>query len=271
MPVIHPTAIVDRRADLAEDVHVGPYSIIEGRVIVGAGCRIESHSVLRGHSVIGRNCKIGPAAYVGLDPQHLKFDGRETSLIIGDNVVIRENVSIHRAFTPGEEHATRVGNGCFLMATSHVGHDCRVGNDVILANGVMLGGHVTVGDRAFVGGGTAIHQFCRMGRLAIISGNEAISRDVPPFAAVKYGGMKGYNAIGCRRAGMSAHTVHALRRAFLAMHSHRMMPAVLLAIRSDECSKTAEVQELLQFIVTSKRGIQPSINSLSAMMNDSDD
>ena len=182
MAVIHPTAIVDPRAELADDVRIGPYVVIEGRVIVGAGSHIHSHSVLKGHTVLGSKCRVGPGAYVGLDPQHLKFDGSETSLIIGDDVVIRESASIHRSFKPGEEHATWIGHRCFFMATSHVAHDCRVGNDVVMANGALLGGHVTVGDRAFVGGGTGIHQFCQIGRLAMLSGNEAISRDVPPFA-----------------------------------------------------------------------------------------
>jgi UDP-N-acetylglucosamine acyltransferase len=264
--LIHSTAIVDRHAEIADDVCIDPYCIIEGRVIIGAGSHIQSHSVLRGHTVLGRNCKVGPGAYVGLDPQHLKFDGSETSLIIGDNVVIRESASIHRAFKPGPEHATRIGNNCFFMATSHVAHDCLIGNDVILANGVMLGGHVTMGDRAFIGGGTAIHQFVQVGRLVVMTGNEAISRDVPPFAAVKYGGLKGYNAVGCRRAGVPQASIHALRRVFKLLLETDTTPAAVSAIRAGGDANISEVVELLTFIASAKRGIQPSVRRFAEMI-----
>jgi len=191
MTSIHPTAIIDRRAELGEGVKVGPYVVIEGRVRVGAGCVIEAHSVLRGPSAIGARCRIGPAAYVGLDPQHLKLNANETEswLIVGDECVIREGASLHRATHEGLEHATRLGDRCFLMANSHVGHDARLGNDVVMANAVLIGGHVTVGDRTFLGGGSAIHQFCRVGRLVVIAGNESVARDIPPFAAARYGGI----------------------------------------------------------------------------------
>ncbi|HEX3356306.1 MAG TPA: acyl-ACP--UDP-N-acetylglucosamine O-acyltransferase [Tepidisphaeraceae bacterium] len=271
MSLIHPTAIIDRRAELAADVEIGPYAVIEGRVSIGKGTRIESHSILRGHTVIGAACKIGPAAHVGLDPQHLKFDGSETSLIIGDNVIIRESASIHRAFKPGQEHATRIGDRCFLMGASHVAHDCRLGDDVILANNVMLGGHVSVAERTFLGGGTGVHQFVQIGRLVIIAGNESISRDIPPFAAVRYGGMKGYNAIGCRRAGISQASIHAIRRTFHCLHTHRTIPAAVKAIEASPDAQAPEVQELLHFIATAKRGIQPSVRSLRAMTNNPDD
>jgi UDP-N-acetylglucosamine acyltransferase len=271
MPLIHPTAIIDSRAQLADNVRVDPYVVIEGRVIIGAGSYIQSHSVLRGHTVLGQNCKVGPGAYVGLDPQHLKFDGSETSLIIGDNVVIRESASIHRAFKPGEEHATRVGSNCFFMGTSHVGHDCRLGNDVVLSHGVMLGGHVTVGDRAFIGGGTAIHQFCQVGRLVITTGNEGITRDIPPFAAVKYGGLKGYNAVGCRRAGLPQASIHALRRAYRLMHEAGTTPAAVAAIKAGGDADVPEIAELLNFIAGSKRGIQPSVHRLAQMMRGTED
>ena len=162
MPLIHPSAIIDRRAELAEDVRIDAYAVIEGRVVIGTGSHIRSHSIVHGHTIMGAGCKIGPSAYVGLDPQHLKFDGTETSLIIGDNVVIRETTA-STAFKPGEEHATRIGDRCFLMGASHVAHDCRLGSDVILANNVMLGGHVTIGDRVFLGGGAGVHQFVQIG------------------------------------------------------------------------------------------------------------
>ena len=212
-----------------------------------------------------------PGAYVGLDPQHLKFDPRtETSLMIGDNVIIREGASVHRAFKPGAEHATRIGNGCFVMAASHIAHDCQLGNDVILANNVMLGGHVTIDDRAFIGGGTGIHQFCRVGRLAILAGNEAVSRDIPPFAAVRYGGLKGYNAIGCR-AQASRRPRFTPFAAFREIHSHRVISTAIKIIRNSADVSVPEVDEMLRFIASAKRGIQPSVRWLGLMMRGPED
>lgn len=187
MPRIHPTAIVDPRAELADDVQIDAYAIIEGRVIIGAGSRIFSHSVLRGHTILGAKCQVGPAAYVGLDPQHLKFDGSETSLIVGDETVIREGVSLHRAFKPGEEHATRVGQRCFLMAFSHVGHDCRVGDDVVLAHGSMLGGHAIVGDRVFLGVAPGSINSCALAgwrSSRATKGSRAMCPRFPPCATI---------------------------------------------------------------------------------------
>jgi UDP-N-acetylglucosamine acyltransferase len=267
---IHPTSVIDSRAKLAADVAVGPYVVIEGNVTIGAGTVVESHCIIRGSTNIGANCKIGPAAYVGLDPQHLGYRGEETWLTIGDNTIIRENASLHRSTHQGIERATRVGKRCFLMGSTHVGHDCQLGDDIVMANGVLLGGHVYVGDRVFLGGGAVIHQFCHIGRGAIIAGNEALTHDVPPFAAVRYGGLKGYNAIGCRRAGISRDALHAIRRAFPCLHANRTTPNAIRAIEpiARDCR---EVQEILDFIKSSKRGVQPSIHFLRRMRYEEDD
>ncbi len=256
MPTIHPTAIIDPLATLADDVVVGPYVIIEGAVTIGVGTVIQSHSFLKGPTRIGARCKVGPAAYIGTAPQHLKIEGKDAWLVVGDDCLIREGASLHRGTKPGEENATRVGDRCFLMANTHVAHDCVVSADVILANGVLLGGHVTVGPRAFLGGNCAIHQFGRVGRLAVIGGLEAVTRDVPPFAAFRYASLKGYNAIGCKRSGMSRESIHGVRRAYAAMGKHRTMPAAVAAMRDYE--SIAEVKEIIDFIATSKRGITPS-------------
>jgi UDP-N-acetylglucosamine acyltransferase len=266
MSTIHPTAIIDSRAHLASDVRVGPYSVIEGNVTVAAGTTIGAHCIIQGNTIIGADCRIGPAAYVGLDPQHLGYRGEETFAVIGDGTIIRENASVHRATHGGIENATRVGKRCFLMGASHVGHDCQVGDDVILANGVLLGGHVIVGDRVFFGGGCVVHQFCQVGRIAIICGNEAVTHDIPPFAAARYDGLKGYNAIGCRRAGIERQALHAIRRAYNALHTHRTMPDAVAAIQQlPQCS---EIRELLDFIAASKRGVQRSCNFIAAAQND---
>lgn len=257
--MIHSTANVDPRATLAANVRVGPYAVIDGNVSIGAGTVIDAHSVVRGSTIIGENCKIGPAAYVGTDPQHMGYNGEETWLRVGDGTVVREGATLHRATKPGIENATRVGQGCLIMSTAHVAHDCVVGNQVVLANGVLLGGHVTVGDRAFLGGGSVVHQFVRIGRLALVRGNEAISKDLPPFAAVAFGGLRAYNAVGVRRSNMSAEAISALRTAFRKLHTIRTLTEVIRAIEAIH-PRTDEVGEVLEFLTTTKRGILISRN-----------
>jgi UDP-N-acetylglucosamine acyltransferase len=257
MAEIHPTAIVDPGVRLSEGVRVGAYAILRGKVTVGPGTVIHEHTVVNGATVIGKDCRLGPAAYVGMDPQHMKYNGEETWLVIGDSVTVRETASVHRSFRPGIENATRLGDRCYLMGASHVGHDCLLGNDVTMANAAMLGGHVTVGDRAFMGGGSIMHQFVRVGRLAIVAGNEGINRDVPPFSAVRFDGLKAYNAIGVKRAGLPAENARAIRQAYQKLHSYRKVPDAVKAIKA-EVADTPEVRELLEFIATAKRGVLPS-------------
>ena len=259
MPRIHPTAIVSVAADLSDDVEVGPYAIIDGPVRIGAGTVVLAHSHVLGRTTVGRACRIGPAAYVGTPPQHLKADRDAGSLVVGDGVTIRETATLHRAATPGDDHATRVGDRCFVMAAAHVGHDSVVAADVVLAHGCMLGGHVTVGAAAFLGGGSAFHQYCRVGRLAMIRGNEAVTQDVPPFAAAMHGGMKGYNAVGCRRSGMPRASVQAVRSAYGCIHRHRLMASAADEIRAEGLADVPEVAELLAFIATTKRGLVQSL------------
>ena len=262
MPKIHPTAIVDPRATLAEDVSVGPYTIIEGAVEIGPRTVIHAHCVLKGPTRIGSDNQIGPAAYVGGDPQHLLHDqSLETWLVIGDHNIIREAASLHRATKPGIENATRVGNNCLFMSCSHVAHDAVVGNRAIFANGALTAGHVQIGDGVFLSGGVGIHQFVRIGRLAIVGGNEITTADIPPFAAARYGALKGYNAIGCKRAGIPKPSLFAIRKVYHCFHNNRMMPAVIQAIK-DTCPPVPEVQEFLDFVATSKRGIHRSVRFL---------
>lgn len=260
--MIHPTAIVAPEVQLGEGVVIGPYVVIEGKVKIGDGTRILPHCVIQGPTTIGARCVIGPAAYLGQDGQHLTYDrSLETHLVVGDDCIVREGVTLNRATKPGIENATTIGHHCFFMANSHVGHDCKVGNHVILANGSLLGGHVTVGDRSFLGGGSAVHQFCRIGRLAIIRGTDGPTKDVPPFGATIFNQLKGYNAIGVRRSGMSRESVQSIRAAYHALHTHRVQSDALQAIRS--LPQTPEIGELLTFITTSKRGILPSTRSSS--------
>lgn len=273
MAIIHSTAIVDPAAELADDVQIEPYAIIGPHVSIGRGSIIKSHSVIEGPTVIGTDCQIGPGAYVGLDPQHLQFlkkpmeERRLCWLVIGNNVLIRESASVHRSTHAGKDHATRVGNNCMLMGGTHVAHDCILESDVILANAALLAGHCQVGQRAFLGGGCTIHQFVRIGRIAMISGNEPVSRDVPPFATMIYGGLKGYNAVGCRRAGLSREAISSIRAAYQCIHSHRTRNATVGAMRDLE-PMTGEICEILDFFGKSKRGIQPSVQHLDRTLEE---
>ncbi len=263
MAKIHPTAIIDSKAELAQDVEIGPYVVVQGRVEIGAGTMVGAHSVLHGHAVIGSRCRIGPAAYVGLEPQHLGYRGEETSLIVGDETVIRETAQLHRSMKPGIENATRVGRRCFFMSGSHVGHDCRLEDDIVQASGALLGGHCVVGARVFLGGGCVIHQFVRIGRLAIVGGNEAITQDVPPFGAVRYSGLRGYNSIGCKRSGLSREAIAGIRAAYGSLHRHRSTPTALAEI-ARQLPMPPEVAELVEFIRTSRRGVLRSLKSRGA-------
>ncbi len=257
MASIHPTALVDPLAQLGEGVVIGAYSIIKGPVRIGPGTVIHEHSHVQGQTVIGRECQIGPAAFVGLPPQHMRANPTIGQLIVGDHVIIRETATLHRSITDGDDHATRVGSHCFLMGAVHIAHDCVLGEHIIAANGVMMGGHCTIGDRAFLAGGCALHQFVQVGRLAIIAGNETSTHDVPPFGALRYGALKAYNAVGCKRAGMDRKTIHAIRAAYRCLHGNRLVPAAVQAMR-DLKSDVPEVQEIIDFIAGSQRGIVPS-------------
>ena len=267
MVSIHPTAIIEGNVTFGEGTSIGPYAVIRGRVEIGRGVNIDAHSVVEGCAEIGDGCQIGPAAFVGTAPQHRRHDpALPTWSVIGPRTVVREGASLHRATEAGRDNATRVGADCYLMCHSHVGHDCVVGEGVTLANAVLLGGHVAVGDGAFLGGGSVFHPFVRVGRLAVIAGNEPVSHDVPPFAAVRYGGLKAYNAVGCRRAGMSQRSIHALRRAFNHLSENRVIGCALGAVEGDELLDPA-VAELLRFVRESERGIMPSVDGAPSHRN----
>jgi UDP-N-acetylglucosamine acyltransferase len=270
---IHPTAVVDSHAQLADDVSVGAYAIIEAGVSIGPGSIIHPHSIIQGATIIGRNCRIGPSAYVGVDPQHIKFVldyANPTYLVIGDNVVIRECARLCRSTVPGQEHATRVGDNCYIMGASHIGHDCVVDRHVVIADSALLGGHVHLDERCFIGGGSTIHQFVHIGRLAIVAGNEAFTHDVPPFGAVRYGRLKAYNAIGCKRAGINSNAIHAIRACYHRLKHHRTVDGALKAIRN-EVPDQPEVREIIEFIELSSRGILPAYAESHSASRNGDD
>ncbi len=213
--VIHPTAIVEDGAKIGNDVTVGPYSLIGKDVTLADGVELKSHVVLDGHTTIGKNSVIFPFTMLGAAPQHLRYDGEPTELIIGENVIVREQASIHRG-TPMGGGKTVIGNHSYVMAASHVAHDCRLGEHVIVASNATLGGHVTVGDHVFIGGLAGVHQFCRIGSFAFVGGAAAVNIDVIPFGSAlgnraKLGGL---NLIGLKRSGFDRQTINDIRSAY---------------------------------------------------------
>ncbi|HWL54080.1 MAG TPA: acyl-ACP--UDP-N-acetylglucosamine O-acyltransferase [Chthoniobacteraceae bacterium] len=218
MSHIHPTAIVHPDATLGSGVTIGPYAVVEGPAVIGDGCAIQAHAVITGHVVMGHGNTIGYGAVIGADPQDHAFDPcTESRVILGDENRIREYATIHRGTAPGS--ATRVGNRCFLMAGSHLGHNVTLADRVIIANNSLLGGHVEVESDVFIGGGSVFHQFVKIGRNAIIQGLSAMSKQVPPFLiGCECNHVAGINVVGLRRSGMSAEERREVKEAFLLLY-----------------------------------------------------
>jgi UDP-N-acetylglucosamine acyltransferase len=251
---IHPTAVIAPEADLAENVHVGPYVVIEGAVRVGPGCVLRPGACLVGPLTIGRNNVVFSGAVLGERPQHVKYNDEPTRVEIGDNNIFREHVTVHR----GTAHswATRIGSHNFLMAHCHVAHDCRIGNHCILANGALLGGHCTLEDNVYLSGNCAIHQFVRVGRLALLSGVSGSTKDIPPFIIQhRVNCVVGVNVVGMRRAGFSTEEIDAVRRAYHILYREgRVLPGAL-AQMEQELGGVGPVMEMVAFIRASTRGI----------------
>lgn len=248
---IHPTAIVHPDVDLADDVRIGPYAIVDPDVSIGARTEIRAHSVLKRYTTVGADNQVHEGAVLGGEPQDVSFKGEPSGLRIGDRNRIREGVTIHRA---GGGRETVIGSDCFLMAYVHVAHDDRLGDGVIIANNVALAGHVTIGDRAFLSGGVVVHQFCRIGRLAMIGGNSKIVQDCLPFVITDGvpGRARGLNVVGLRRAGIGASQVRALKEGYrLLLRSALPLEAALerMAAIADPL-----VDEMADFARTAKRG-----------------
>jgi UDP-N-acetylglucosamine acyltransferase len=214
MPNIHPTAFVDKQAELDEDVVVSAFAYIGPKVYIGKGTIIKPHAYIEENTKIGKNNIIGPYAVIGTPPQHLEYKGEETWVEIGDGNIIREFATIHRG-TAKDQGLTRIGNNCMLMSYVHIAHDCFVEDNVILANGATLGGHVRVGKRVVMGGFSAVHQFCRIGAYAFIGAMSGVDKDVPPFVKV-FGipaKIQGLNLVGLRRAGFTKEDIRKLSQA----------------------------------------------------------
>ena len=254
---IHPTAVVDPAARIAESAEVGPYCIIGAEVEIGARTRLMAHVYLEGPTWIGEDNAFFPYSTVGVASQDLKYQGERAETRIGSRNRIREFVTIHRG-TQGGGLVTSIGDDNLLMAYVHVAHDARVGDHTVLANGVTCGGHVTIGDWAVIGAFTGVHQFCRVGRHAMIGGYSVVTRDILPFSmTVSERAIKvfGANRNGLERRGFSSATVDGLQKAFrLLTHSGLNTSQALGRIRA-ELPLSAEIEELVSFIQASERGV----------------
>ena len=249
---LHPSAIVDDDACLGAGVVVGPYAVVEGGTVVGEGSEIRAHAVVKRHTTLGSGNVVHEGAVLGGEPQDLAFEPGPSRLLIGDRNRIREGVTIHRGSKPGS--ATVVGSGCFIMAYAHVAHDDRIGDGVILANNVALAGHVDIEERAFLSGGVVVHQFCRIGRLAMIGGNSKIVQDCLPFVITDGvpGAARGLNVVGLRRAGVPASQLRPLKEAYRIL----LRSALPLETAIERLTAIEEplVDELVAFVRRSKRG-----------------
>jgi UDP-N-acetylglucosamine acyltransferase len=251
---VHPTAVVSPEADLGEGVRVGPYVVLEGRVRLGPGCVVRPGAYLIGPLTMGGHNAVYSGAVLGEAPQHLKYDNEPTCLEVGDNNIFREHVTVHRGTT--QSWATRIGSGNFFMAHSHVAHDCQIGNHCVFANGSVLGGHCVVEDNVFLSGNCAVHQFVRVGRLALLSGVSATTKDIPPFIMQqRINAVVGVNVVGMRRAGVSSAGIDAVRRAFTILFRNQDVLTPALAQVEKELGHVAEVAEMVAFIRASSRGI----------------
>lgn len=255
-PRIHPTAIVDPGAQLGAGVEIGPFAIVGPDCTIGDGTVLAARAVLERNVRLGRRVKIGIGSILGGDPQDLKFRGEETWVEIGDETVVREYATINRG--TAHSHVTRVGRASFVMSYVHLGHDCQVGDGVILSNSVQLAGHVLVEDRAIISGVTAVHQFVRVGRHAFIGGCSRVAKDVPPYIKAVGNPVKlyGLNSVGLQRAGFSEATLTELKRAYrLLFRSDLMLSAAVAKARDELDTSHLEVQQLLEFVENSPRGV----------------
>ena len=218
MTRIHPTSIVDPRAELASDVEIGPYSVVEADVTIAAGCRLGPHVHVQGTTVIGRGTTVGAGTVLGAPPQHVAYDGTPRRLEIGRDNVIREHSSIHGSFVDGG--ATRLGDGCFVMAQAHIGHDTVVDDGAVISTGALISGHCHIGAGAIISGPVGIHQFVRVGRLAMVGGLSRVVQDIPPFVVAEGHPtrIRALNVVGLRRAGVGADERSELKRVFRELY-----------------------------------------------------
>ncbi len=253
---IHESAVVSANAEIGADCYIGAYSIVGDAVKLGDGVRLESHVVIEGETSVGDETHVYPFVSIGLAPQDLKYKGEPTAVEIGKRNHIREFVTVHRG-TAGGGGLTRIGDDNLLMAQAHVAHDCQIGNEVIMANAATLAGHVEIADRASIGAYSGVHQFCRIGLEAFVGGYSVIVKDALPFAISQGNHAKcyGLNRLGLKRRGYPKETVEKLHRAYHLLLSAKLNTTQAVEKIRGEIKDCTEVDLLIDFIETSKRGV----------------
>jgi UDP-N-acetylglucosamine acyltransferase len=253
---IHPSAIVDPGAKLADDVTVGPLTVIGAEVEIAPGNRVGAHTLIQGPTRIGRNNHIGAYASIGGDPQDKKYTGERSELVIGEGNTFHEFVTINRGTAEGGG-VTRIGNDNWVMAYAHIAHDCRIGSHTIFANNATLAGHVEVGDHVVLGGFAGVHQFCKIGAHAFAAMYSAINRDVPPFIYVagQFAVPRGVNAEGLKRRGFDPERIAAIKRAYRTLYlSHKTLEQARAAL-ADQAGASEDVRAFCDFFDRSERSL----------------
>ncbi|MDD5597865.1 MAG: acyl-ACP--UDP-N-acetylglucosamine O-acyltransferase [Victivallaceae bacterium] len=260
MPKIHSTAVIDPKAVIADDVEIGPLCYVGPNVKIGNGSRLLSQCNIDGYTTLGENNTVHPFAALGQNAQDLSYAGGETFLEIGNGNTFREGATVHCGTKPGTK--TVIGDNCYFMNHSHVAHNCIVGSGVIMVNSACAAGYVRIGDRAILSAYSAIHQFCRVGRLVMVSACSVFSQDIAPFviAEGRNGTIKGINVIGCKRAGISVENIKVLRELFKIYFLSGLNATNAVEKIRKELPQTPEVLEFIDFLNTSERGISQGRN-----------
>jgi UDP-N-acetylglucosamine acyltransferase len=253
---IHPTAIISDDAEIEDGTYIGPFCIIKEGVRIKKGARLVSNVIIEGNSEIGENCVIYPFTSIGLPPQDVKYKGEITGVKIGNNNIIREYITIHRA-SIGGDGLTEIGDSNFLMAYVHIAHDCKIGNSIIMANVATLAGHVVVEDYVVVGGLVAVHQFTRIGAYSMVGGFSGVGQDIPPYMIASGARAKlfGLNTIGLKRHGFSDSTINELKKAYKILFREKHTMKEALKKIQEELPYTEEIKHLIEFIQKNRRGI----------------
>ena len=252
---IHPLASVGKKAQLGENVAIGPSAILGDHVVIGDGSTIAPYAIIQDGTRLGRGCKIASFAVVGGPPQDLKYNGEPTVLEIGDRCDIREYVTLNRGTI--ETGKTIIGHNCMFMANAHVAHDCIIGDNCILANSVPLAGHVTLGSWVIIGGLTPVHQFVHIGDHTMIGGGYRVAKDIPPYIRSGREPMvfEGLNSVGLRRRGFTREAIDLLEKAYVLIYQSNLNVSQAVVRIKEELEQTPEIQNILNFIAGSKRGI----------------
>lgn len=254
---IHPTAIVEEGVILGENVQVGPFAYIEAGATIGAGCCIGPHVVIYRFVTLGPGCQVHAGAVLGDLPQDLAFSGEDSYVEIGEGTILREGVTIHRGTKPGTR--TTIGKNCMFMANSHAAHNVTTGDRVVLANGALLGGYIELGSNVFLSGNVALHQFIRIGDVAMLGLGASASKDIPPYCTLRPASMNrvaGLNVVGMRRAGIDASGRAAIKYVFKTLFSRGLsISAAVSALRADPVAAVPEARKFIEFVASSDRGI----------------